>query len=91
MDNLAREAKLARKAGMTYGKWKAMQKPAKPKKKQIPEGWRECIYCGKPFKPSHPSQKYCDIYCRNQAYKPKEKAIKREYMKEYRERMKEDG
>lgn len=50
MDNLAKEAKLARQAGMSYGKWKAMQNPVKINK-EIPEGWSVCQWCGQPFKP----------------------------------------
>lgn len=62
MDNLAKEAMLARQAHMTYGKWKAMQDPVKVVKK-IPEGWMECKGCGKLFKPYNKIQKYCDVTC----------------------------
>lgn len=82
MDNLARDAMLALKAGMTYGKWKAMQEPVKIKKKTLPDGWIECKYCGKAFKPTRGCQKYCCMDCRNRAYAPKA----REKQKRYRER-----
>lgn len=85
MDNLAREAMLAKTDGMSYGRWKAMQKPKKAVTKVIPEGWKECAYCGKPFK-AHHGMKYCDIYCRTKAYAPKEKEIKAEYMRKWREK-----
>lgn len=79
MDNLARDAMLAREAGMTYGRWKAMQKPAKPVKKEIPEGWKECPQCKKLFKPNRANQIYCDIGCRTKAYAPKARAAMKEY------------
>lgn len=78
MDNLARDAMLAREAGMTYGRWKAMQKPAKPVKKEIPEGWKECPQCGKLFKAAQ-KKKYCNIECRTIAYRPKARAAMRKY------------
>lgn len=63
MDNLDRDVKLARQAGMSYGRWKALQIPVVPEKK-IPEGWLICAYCGKPFKPrSRRRQKYCEQFC----------------------------
>lgn len=74
MDNLARNAMLARQAGMTYGKWKALHYnpdenvPPKEKEVVIPEGWMVCERCGKPFKPTH-RQRFCDFYCRTEAYK----------------------
>ena len=90
-DKLAREAAQALACNMSYGKWKAMQPVVKVEKKQIPEGWKECPVCGKVFKPSKYSQKYCEPYCRNQAYAPRENEIKRAYMKKFRERKKEYG
>ena len=87
MDNLSRCAMLAKQKGLSYGRYMALYGHTLPKKKEesIPEGWRKCLYCGKLFKPK-PGQKYCDLYCRQQAYAPKEKEIKRDYMKEDRER-----
>lgn len=79
MDNLARDAILARKAGMTYGRWKAKQKPEKVEKKEIPEGWKVCPQCGKPFKPAH-GKEYCNNECRIQAYAPKANERYKEYM-----------
>ena len=91
MDNLAREAMLARQANMTYGKWKAMQKPIVQKKKDvIPEGWRKCKGCGKAFKPRKANNIFCDIGCRTDYYNEKFRESKREYMQRYRDSKKKD-
>lgn len=67
-DKLSRDAAAAKAAGMSYGKWKAMQTPVKMVEKGIPEGWRICAYCGKAFKPkSKRPQLYCEVYCSNRA------------------------
>lgn len=68
MDNLARNAMLAKQAGLSYGKWKALQ-PIVPivKKKEIPKGWKTCEHCGKIFK-TKKAQRFCEVYCRQQAY-----------------------
>jgi hypothetical protein len=66
MDNLAREAMLAKEAGVSYGQWKALQKPKQVLRK-IPEGWIACEHCGKYFKP-RANQRFCDIGCRAEAY-----------------------
>ena len=66
MDNLARDAMLAKQAGMSYGRWKALQKPKQVLRK-IPKGWIPCEHCGKYFKPK-PKQRFCDITCRAEAY-----------------------
>ena len=88
MDNLAKDAMKAKQAGMSYGRWKALQEPAKPKTRKIPDGWRCCAYCGEPFKP-RPHQKFCDIECRENAYSGRTKNLRRDYFKEYRERKKQ--
>ena len=50
-DKLAQDAAAALAAGMSYGKWKAMQDPVKIYKKQdLEPGWKLCAWCGKPFK-----------------------------------------
>ena len=81
-DKLAEDVKKAIAAGMSYGKWKATQEPVKPEK-TIPEGWKVCEYCGKPFKPVG-GQKFCEIYCREQAYSKKASDIRAEYRKKWR-------
>jgi hypothetical protein len=79
MDNLARDAMLARQAGLSYGQWKAMQEPVKPVKEKIPEGWYVCRYCGKPFKPRvKRTQKYCEWICMQRAQREREKRRKAE-------------
>ena len=85
MDRLARNAILARQAGMSYGKWKALQPIVKVEEKPIPEGWRKCEYCGKAFQKKQ-GKRFCDIYCREQAYKPRANEIRQEYTRRYRER-----
>lgn len=90
MDNLARNAMLAKQAGMSYGKWKALQ-PVVPieKKEVVPEGWIRCAYCNKPFKPHNPQQKYCEYMCRERGYAEKAKEVTARYQAKYRERKKE--
>ena len=85
MDRLARNAMLARQAGMSYGKWKALQPIVKVEEKPIPEGWRKCEYCGKHIKKKQ-GRKFCDIYCREQAYKPRRNELNREQARKYREK-----
>lgn len=75
MDNLARAAMLAKEAGMSYGRWMALQKPKKREKK-IPEGWIACELCGKYFKP-HTNQRFCDLSCRAEAYYQKTRKEKK--------------
>ena len=76
MDNLAKDAAAALAAGMSYGKWKAMQGYSELKKKdEIPEGWRACKHCGKPFKPIN-KQIYCEFACQKAAQKEQMKAYK---------------
>ena len=75
MDNLAREVMLAKQAGMSYGQWKAMQPKQQAKPKELPEGYKKCIGCGKVFYTDVKVQKYCDAVCRVQAnqYKNRER------------------
>ena len=71
-DNLAMEAMAAKRAGMTYGKWKGLQSPVKIEKK-IPEGWNICEYCGKAYKPkTKRPQKFCQPYCAYRAAKERQ-------------------
>lgn len=81
MDNLAKDAAAALKAGMSYGRWKAMQDPVVIERK-IPDGWQVCRCCGKPFKPKkRGTQKYCDNYCMrrvvNERYRKRSKERER--------------
>lgn len=79
VDKLAQDVSKAIAAGMSYGKWKAMQQPVKTEN-GIPEGWLVCQHCGKAFKPkTKRGQRFCDYYCQQQAYyeKQKEQALER--------------
>ena len=75
MDNLARNAMLARQAGMSYGQWKAMQQPVKIEK-AVPDGWIVCENCGKAFKPkTKRPQRFCNCVCQKQTYQKKRKTM----------------
>lgn len=81
MDNLAREAMIAKQAKMSYGKWKATQEPVKVIEKPIPEGWKLCEYCGKPFKCSQ-GKRFCELDCRERAYEQRRKIKNAKYYQE---------
>lgn len=70
MDNLAKCAKEAKKAGISYGRYMALKK-TKLQPRKIPEGWIACEWCGKYFKPHQSNQRYCEIGCRSEAYQEK--------------------
>ena len=63
-DNLSRDAAAARAAGMTCGKWKAMQEPVKivPKK----EKKDVCLECGNPLRGQQ--KKFCCRECQEINY-----------------------
>lgn len=69
MDNLAKCAFLAKKAGMSYGNWMAIygEKIIKKQEKAIPKGWKECEWCKKLFR-AKPIQRFCEPACRTEAY-----------------------
>ena len=90
MDRLAMNAMLARKANMSYGKWKAMQEPVKVKEAPIPEGWQKCEHCGKPFKPAN-GKRFCDIACRTKSFEPIAKEMRRAYYIAKRKGNKDDS
>lgn len=60
-------------AGMSYGKWKALQPRSDQVKPAIPADWKPCEYCGKYFKPTG-KKRFCDAPCRVAAYDEKRKA-----------------
>ena len=75
MDRLARNAMLAKQAGMSYGKWKAMQEPVKTVQK---EEKHYCLNCGREvFAKTKIIPKYCDMYCGN-AYRYKQQKEREE-------------
>lgn len=90
MSELSRDAMLARQAGMSYGKWRALQPPEVKKEKQTPEGWAECEQCGKLFRKQR-TKRYCDFDCRRKAYAEREKALYAERYRRKKERMAENG
>ena len=73
--------------GVHYGAWKATQKPVEIEKPALPEGWRVCEWCGKPFKPkTKRPTKYCEVYCQNEAQRERYRQRNANYMRNYRER-----
>lgn len=64
MDNLAKDSTAALKAGMSYGKWKALH-PFTKHQAETAENVRLCHRCGNPIpKSSQPSRKYCSDLCK---------------------------
>ena len=65
MDQLTKDCIEARKAGMTYGKWKAMQPPRKkaPKKEEEKPSGKYCRVCGKMIPLTSPRKVYCSDAC----------------------------
>lgn len=77
-DQLALDAAEAKKVGMSYGQWKAMNSRPVVIEKKIPEGWRVCEWCGKPYKPkTKRAQKYCEPYCATQELRERDLERKR--------------
>ena len=68
MDQLTKDCIEARKAGMTYGKWKAMQPPKKktPEQEEAekPSG-KYCRVCGKMIPATSKRKVYCSNTCMN--------------------------
>ena len=87
MDKLAWENAQALAAGMSYGKWKAMQDPVRIEKK-TPEGWTKCKHCGELFEPKK-GKIYCDDYCRYMGTRERYKEANRLSHQRRRERLKE--
>ena len=85
MDRLAMNAMLAMKAGMSYGKWKALQPAVVPEKKELPEGWRLCPGCGKEFT-GRKNKKYCCKECQVEDYHKRISKTNKEYVRQCRKR-----
>lgn len=94
MDNLAKNAMLAKEAGMSYGRWKALQYQQQPKKEkkpdEIPEGWVHCEHCKKPFKPKTKHQRFCESNCQQQAFYLRNHERELEKMRIYREKKRKE-
>ena len=86
-DKLAQDAAKALAAGLSYGKWRAMQQPVETEK-GIPEGYKICPQCGKKFKAGN-NKKFCEEYCRQQAYRYRAREI--EMARYYRKKEQRDG
>ena len=66
MDQLTKDCIEARKAGMTYGKWKAMQPPKKtPDRVEEEPSGKYCRVCGKMIPLMSPRKVYCSNACMN--------------------------
>lgn len=85
MDKLSREVAQALACGMSYGRWKALQPIAPVVPKKIPDGWRACECCGKPFK-SVQGKRFCDPTCRSKAYESRAKEIQKTWYIKNKER-----
>lgn len=90
MDNLAKDAAAALAAGMSYGRWKAMQNSTGviEKREELPEGWKICLRCGKPFQTNkyNRRKRYCELECQKTAQRERDKEKAREYYLAYKER-----
>ena len=87
-DRLDREAKAASDAGLSYGKWKALQPPDKPAPPPKPKNKveRTCVRCGKTFYRSNKlCVKYCSPECQHEAKTEREKLYRQQNHEEYRE------
>lgn len=76
MDNLTLDAIDAQRAGMTYGKYKALHPdtmaanearlaPSQRKKRKPVVYEFTCLYCGEKFMAGNPNAKYCSCACKN--------------------------
>lgn len=62
--------------GVRYGAWRAAQGDVLIfTGSGIPEGWRKCKHCGKPFKPYN-NQQYCEVRCQYLASRERERKRK---------------
>ena len=72
MDQLTQDLIQARKAGMSYGKWKALQPRVevvipKQEEKEVPT--QVCRVCGKEIIDGNPLRLYCSDFCGYEAKK----------------------
>lgn len=90
MDRLTMDSIAAQKAGMTYGKWKALH-PYTSGDYVLTENVRICEICGKPIAKRSGTgkgrKKYCSIECAAEANVIKN----REFYRRRKERLMENG
>ena len=85
VDILALEAVAAKKAGMSYGQWKAMGGKIDPEKDiLLPSNLPSCKRCGRRFKPKRGvRQLYCNPDCQYEAQKDRNRDKNRERARVY--------
>ena len=82
-DALSRDAAAARAAGLSYGKYKALQNEAgehkiDPKREKVPVDVKVCPVCGCLFLPRHKNKIYCDDVCKSRATEARRRERNRE-------------
>lgn len=92
LDNLTLDVLEAEKAGMSYGKWKAMhpktkKKREKPIRSEDVKRYRKCRVCGRNFEVKLPQQYICSEECRLIS----ERNYNREFQRKIRERRAQEG
>lgn len=79
MDNLARDSIAALAAGMSYGKWKALQeqKPIMPRQEKdvYSEFKKKCEWCGTEFMFSRKTQRFCCMSCYHKDYYQRKRKV----------------
>ena len=79
-DKLAQDASAALKAGMSYGKWKALQgyTPIQPKEHKKSEWDKVCAFCGEDFEANRTNQLYCSKACEKKScYQRRKERLKK--------------
>lgn len=97
-DRLAEDAAKAKAAGMSYGKWKALQPPDEPEKPKKIVIENTCQFCGKKFYQNDNRQrKYCSPECKYEVdlqkhreydalHREEKRVYNREYGRKWREK-----
>ena len=89
MDRLTQDCIAARKAGMTYGKWKALHPHTEVEEQELPKTGSQklCKNCGSEIPVSYGGKLYCGANCAAEA----RIASNRAYRQRKKERMMESG
>ena len=88
MDKLAQDAAAAKAAGMSYGRWKAMQEPVEPPKRKVKGTACICPRCGKTFYQNGKKRIYCDSVCQREAAYERYREQSTQYQRERRAKLK---